>query len=149
MADILPGPLFSPGEAEDPYCNLRDMVTPIARAGKEFAEQLWMQYYPYADANFLTEIRQDFHARFWEMYLTCTLLQQSHQYGYSISCPKGKKAGGPDILVERDGLRIGIEAVTVSDGDPTKADSVIRPELSRGYTVPDEKIIGSCIASVH
>jgi hypothetical protein len=75
MVDKLPGPLFSPGEAEAPYRNLRDMVTPEARAGKEFAERLWTQYHPYADAHFLTEIRRDFHARFWEMYLTCTLLQ--------------------------------------------------------------------------
>jgi hypothetical protein len=56
MEDTLPGPLFSPGEAEDPYRNLRDMVTPAAGEGKEFAERLWRQYYPFADAKFLTDL---------------------------------------------------------------------------------------------
>ena len=56
MEDTLPGPLFSPGEAEDPYRNLHDMVTPAAGAGKEFAERLWRQYYPFADAKFLTDL---------------------------------------------------------------------------------------------
>ena len=74
------------------------------------------------------------------MYLTCALLQHGHQHDYSVSCPKRKRTGGPDILVEHDDLYIWIEAVTATDGDPTKADSVIKPKLDQGYTVPDEKI---------
>ena len=119
------------------------MVTPETRAGKAFAERLWMQYHPHADAAFLTEMKRDFHARFWEMYLTCTLLAHGQQHGYSVSCPQRKKTGGPDILLERDGLRLWVEAVTATDGDPDKADSVIKPELAQGYVVPDEKIISS------
>jgi hypothetical protein len=115
MADTLPRPLFSTGEAEDrAYCNLYNVVSPEARVGRKFAERLWTQYWPYADATFLTEIRRDFHARFWEMYLTCALLQQSQQHGYAISCPKRKKRGVPDILVEYGDLRIWIEAVTAT-----------------------------------
>jgi hypothetical protein len=134
-------PLFSPGPAASPaYCTLRDKATPEARKGNEFAEQLWTQYRPHADPHFLTEIRRDFHARFWEMYLTCTLLQQSQQHDFSVSCPKNR-TGGPDICVEHRDLRIWIEAVTATDGDPTKADSVIQPPLDQGYIVPDEKIV--------
>jgi len=139
MADFRP--LFSPEQAESlVYRNLRDMATPEAREGKEFAEQLWTQYHPYADAHFLTEIRRDFSARFWEMYLTCTLLQQGQQHGYSVSCPK-YNTGGPDICVEHGDFCIWIEAVTATDGDSTKADSAIKPELVQGDIVPDEKII--------
>ena len=139
MADFRP--LFSPGQAESPaYRNLCAMATLEAREGKELAEQLWTQYHPYADAHFLTEIRRDFHARFWEMYLTCTLLQHGQQHDYSVSCPK-YETGGPDIRIEHGDLRIWIEAVTATDGDPMKADSVIKPKIGQEYVVPDEKII--------
>jgi len=142
MADTLFRPLFSCGKAEDPaYLNLRNIATPEARAGKEFAERLWAQYHPFADTHFLTEIRRDFHARFWEMYLTCALLQHGQQHSYSVCCPKPKKTGGPDILVEHGNHRIWIEAVVATDGDATKADSVTKPELAQGYTVPDEKMV--------
>ena len=76
------------------------------------------------------------------MYLTCTLLQQSHQHGYSLSCPKRKKLGGPDILVEYGDFRIWIEAVTATNGAPTKPDSLAKPERGQEeYTIPDERII--------
>jgi type I restriction enzyme S subunit len=53
---------------------------------------------------------------------------------YSLSCRKP----GPDILIEHEGRRIWIEAVTVTDGEPGKADSICPTGDS---TVPDEKII--------
>jgi hypothetical protein len=116
------------------------MITPYARAGKEFAERLWDTYHPHADSHFLTEIRRDFHARFWEMYLTCTLLEQGQQQGYSVRCPK-YRTGGPDICVEYRDLRIWVEAVTPTDGNPTKPDSVIEPTLCEAHKIPEEKII--------
>jgi hypothetical protein len=132
-------PLFTPGAAEDrAYCNQRSRTSsPEAQVGRAFAEQLWARYFPYADENFLIEIRRDFHARFWEMYLTCALLLSGPQRGYSVSCPKP----GPDILLVHGGHRIWIEAVAATDGDPGKADSVIEPNKGHPYRVPDEKII--------
>ena len=72
-------------------------------------------------AYFLTEIRRDFHARFWEMYLTCTFLQDALRLGYRVSCPKP----GPDVLIEYQGRRIWIEATVATDGDPTSPDSAV------------------------
>ncbi len=46
---------------------------------KASLEDLWQTYHPYADPNFREEIRkspEDFHQRFWEMYLGCELLRQ-------------------------------------------------------------------------
>ena len=44
---------------------------------KLFIEKLWQRYRPYADPHFKQQIQVDFHARFWEMYLTCACLDQS------------------------------------------------------------------------
>jgi hypothetical protein len=76
----LPPPLFSSGDLEDvAYRNLRDEVSESARMGRRFAEELWAQYYTYADANYLTEVRHDFYARFWEMYQN--MVRQSNAEG--------------------------------------------------------------------
>ena len=128
-------PLFSAGDAEAvAYRNLRDGVSEDARVCKQFSELLWDQYEPYADSHFLTEIRRDFCARFWEMYLTCTLLEHLPKQGFRVSCPKP----GPDVLVESEGQRIWIEAVTATDGDPAKPDSAVQSDSG---AVPDKKII--------
>jgi hypothetical protein len=114
MVAVLPPPLFLPGDADDPaYRNLRDEVSEPARIGRKFAEELWAQYFPYADAHYLTEIRRDFNARFWEMYLTCTFLQNAHRYAFTVRCPKP----GPDILLEFPDCRVWVEAVAATDGD--------------------------------
>ena len=130
--------IFTPGDASDPaYINLRCAASPDAKIGHDFTEQLWDQYHPYADDHFLTEIKRDFHARFWEMCLTCALLQRAQQQGYTVSCPKP----GPDVLIEHEGRRIWVEAVIATDGEAGKPDSVTPPELGKASTVPDEKII--------
>jgi hypothetical protein len=148
-------PLFIEGiEAEDiVYNHIRDSDSPQKKAAKEFVENLWAIYQPYADNNFPDQIQRSFHARFWEMYLTCTLLEQR----FKLNCPKP----GPDILISGD-RKIWIEAIAPTAGDPSKPDSV--PEVkfinlnfdsgsttknaeldqfmnSRGQRVPDEQII--------
>ena len=50
-------------------------------------------------------------------------------------------AGGPDVLIEHAGRRIWVEAVSATDGEAGKPDSVTQPELGKASTVPDEKII--------
>jgi hypothetical protein len=125
-----------PDAASDPaYINLLRAASNEAKVGQVFSEQLWDQYHPHADEHFLTEIRRNFNARFWEMYLTCALLQ----YGPELSVLRRKP--GPDILIEHEGRRIWIEAVVVTDGEPGKPDSISPPALVRAPTAPDEKII--------
>jgi hypothetical protein len=134
-------PLFCVGyAAHSLYRNLRSASSDDTLKGRAFAEKLWETYQPYADSNFLTEIRRDFHARFWEMYLTCALLEMTAQYARVLPPPKPRK-GGPDVLLEANGKRIWIEAVTVTDGDPTKPNSVVKPTLGRVSSVPHEEIV--------
>lgn len=118
------GELFGAGPATDPvFDNLCKSVHECASKAKCFAERLWAVYQPHADPHFLTEIRSDFSARFWEMYLTCALLERAAERGYSVTCPKP----GPDILLELNRGRIWIEAVTPTNGQPGKPDSLVEP----------------------
>lgn len=130
--------LFGPGDASDPYyTNVRAAENDLTLAAREFAENLWAKYYSYADQNFLVEARRDFNARFWEMYLTCSLLEWAASDRYRIRCPKP----GPDILLELAGERVWIEAVTATNGDPSQPDSLIEPDPNASYTIPEEKIV--------
>ena len=127
-------PLFTAAEASDPaYRNIRDDVG--NRAIRASCEHLWSSYYRDADEHFLTEIRRDFGARFWEMYLTCAFRKQAQALSYSVSCPKP----GPDILLESASHRTWVEAVIVTDGDPGKADAPLQREPNGG--IPIDQIV--------
>ena len=138
MLDFMAAPLFSPGPATDrAYIALRAGKTEYAVAARDFAERLWAEYCPFADRNFLTEVRRDFNARFWEMYLTCSLLQGAASRGYRVCCPKP----GPDILLEYGGRRVWIEAVTATNGTAGLPDSVVEPNPDGSCKIPEEKIV--------
>jgi hypothetical protein len=101
---------FSPGLACSEYAFNRDSKT---RADvREYCEGLWKRYEPLnADPHFLSDAKQNFHARTWEMILTCALLDQ----GLPVTRPP---SDGPDIKVAaHDGHpTVWIEAVTVQLG---------------------------------
>jgi len=69
---------------------------------------------PYADDHFLGELPHRFHARYWEMYLTVTVMD----CGYDIAAPKL----GPDFGVVVNQRRIWFEAVTAT---PEQAPALI------------------------
>lgn len=103
---------------------------------KEILELMWEKYEPFADNQFQIEIRNQFHARYWEMYLGYTLLL----LGFNLK--KKKYQIGPDL--EIDSINgIVIEATTSSGG--TGEDSIKMEKLNPGETewcfVPDNQII--------
>lgn len=103
---------------------------------KSYIENLWGAYHPYADKDFPEQLSQDFHARFWEMYLTCTLV---HKF-FNVA-PKQTRAKGPDIKIDHASTTIWVEAVTPTSGDSSKPDSVPCPKMGVAQQVPDEQII--------
>jgi hypothetical protein len=132
------GDLFGAGSASDPvFSHLLNPGHKEELVAKRFVERLWAVYEKYADPHFLTEIRRDFSARFWEMYLTCALLEKASEHGFSVSCPKP----GPDILLELNGDRIWIEAVAATNGQQGKPDSLVEPNSDGSYRIPEEKIV--------
>ena len=108
------------------------------RRCRDYCEQLWSLFYPYADAEFKTEFPVRLHQRFWEMYLTVTLLDAGHE----VCAPKP----GPDIGIKHQGKRIWIEAVATTPGEPGKPDSVpqTNPKTDERFKVskpPQEQIV--------
>ncbi len=91
------------------YECLRRSNDPKAIEARNFTDQLWQIFRPYADNNFEAELRVEFLSRFREMYLTCTLLEKK----FSISCLKP----GPDILIQDTMQSIWIEAVAPDQGE--------------------------------
>jgi len=93
---------------------------------------MWVDFAPYADSNFQTEIANDFPQRYWEMYLACSLIHK----GFTIkSAPSG-----PDVGFEHNAETCWIEAVAPKPG--VGADAV--PEVKYDGVarfVPDEQVI--------
>lgn len=96
---------FTAGPARDAaYTNLRDL--PEDRVGKYrcFVEYLWRRYQGNEDANFLSNARDHFDQRFWEMYLWVALVDLGFE-------PHKENDAGPDYYIELDGVRYWVEAV--------------------------------------
>lgn len=118
--------------SEEWYRTIRD--DPGVANYKTYMEKLWDTYYPYADKDFPKQLAQDFHARFWEMYLTCTLIYKSFEVA-----PKQTRSKGPDILIIDDSSRkIFLEAITPSQGADDNPDRV--PSLQ--FNTPQASIRG-------
>jgi hypothetical protein len=126
--------LFTSGKAADIwYRNLRDSRDPRSVKCRALCEDLWHDFEQHADNHFLIEIRRDFHARFWEMYLAVTLLR----LGYEIRCPKP----GPDVGILFEGQRIWFEATAPKPGADSSADRVPDMVMGQMNWVPNEQIV--------
>ena len=83
-------PLFTSDEASDPgYRNIRDGKDPRLKLAKWHCQYLWILFERHADKEFRTELRRSFDARYWEMYLTTSLIfaGESRQRGGLIARP--------------------------------------------------------------
>jgi len=102
-----PGPGRLDKASTDPtadpfYINVRTSNHPRAMQVREHCERMWAIYHRYADRQFLAEFPRRFHDRWFEMYLTVTLLQQGAQV-------QKTRPPGPDVLVADEGRRIWVE----------------------------------------
>ena len=118
-------PLFDPDPAAAcaAFKNLRGTDSPQGVAAHEHCEDLWRDFKPFADANFADEFPLRLHERWFEMYLTVSLLRA----GYNVQCPKP----GPDVLVTIDGRRLWIEATCATSGELGLPDSVPAPVFAK------------------
>ena len=106
--------LFEHGQLEGKkyadYCHVRDEVSIRALRVKNLCFACWKRFKPYADSKFKSGFKEDFHARFWEMYLASVLIDG----GFEL---KPRKDEAPDILISNNGQKIWIEAVTSDDSE--------------------------------
>lgn len=93
-------------------------------------EDLWPQFEPYADPDFIIQLAEQFHPRFWEMYLLNTLIELGHK-----PTPTGQE--GPDLKIETESRPTWIEAKAPGPGQGP--DAVPQPQGS-GY-VNEDKIV--------
>ena len=111
--------LFQDGQRDTSchvYDDVRNRVNERCHSVREHCEDLWRDYWKFADENFPVEFALQFHQRWFEMYLSVTLLRR----GIAVKCINH----GPDILAMFDKRRVWIEAVCAGTGEPGMADSV-------------------------
>lgn len=121
-------------EAPDPQYNIiRDAQEGHPKQVKLFVQDLWEKYRPYADRHFKQQIAIDFDSRFWEMYLTCTLLDKS--------IPISSSDKGPDVVIQCNGYKVWIEAIAPTSGTNVNPDRVPKMPTGIAVRVPDEEII--------
>ena len=110
-----------------------DITLPSEQA-RFHCEELWADFWPFADANFKAEFASQTHARWFEMYLTVSLLRAGHDIR------RRSQPAGPDVLIEANDRRIWLEATCAEAGEPGKPDSIPEPVYGRLVREPAEQI---------
>lgn len=113
--------LTLPPDASEYYRALYEPQHPRNVAIREQCDEHWRRFRPLADEQFPARFPIEFHQRWFEMYVGVTLLDM----GLDVTAPKP----GPDFLVQRDGVRVWIEAVVPDGGHPMHPDAVSEPPL--------------------
>jgi hypothetical protein len=90
---------------------------------KAHCEDLWSDFWEYADEHFVDEFRVNFHQRWFEMYLTVSFIRA----GLAVE----SQNSGPDISLALGERRVWIEAVCATEGQMGKPDSVPPLELGK------------------
>ena len=75
---------------------------------KAHCEDLWSDFWEYADEHFVDEFRVNFHQRWFEMYLTVSFIRA----GLAVE----SQNSGPDISLALGERRVWIEAVCATEG---------------------------------
>jgi hypothetical protein len=137
---VQPPALFGTlGQDVDPvYRNIRD--SPRLTDARQFAESLWLGFYPLADPHFVDQFARSCFSRFWEMYLGSTLPDAGF-------CPSSTSAG-PDLSIQSPAGMVHFEAVAPSSGDGSHPDVVPEIECGVAQRVPVEKVLLRCRAAL-
>jgi hypothetical protein len=109
------------------YINVRAARDGFMQKARSNCEELWELFEPHADAEFLVEFRNNFDARYWEMYLVTYFINE----GYEICAPKP----GPDVGIRYNGCRIWFEATSPTRGAAGQPDQV--PDIK--FALPGEQ----------
>lgn len=106
------------------FKNLKEAKFPIEQQLRAMLQEMWTRYEPYADLDFRQGFARDVDARFWEMYLGCTLLDAGRTL-LPVTA-RQREGGQPDLCIVEDHHRIWIEAITPDEGAPGP-DQIVRP----------------------
>ncbi len=119
------------GTEDKLYYDIRDTDNPQLLEAKNLCLDLWKRFEPFADSNFKSDLKKNFHARFWEMYLSAILIDKGFQLVPRRDRVLGKdKNEGPDILISENGQKIWIET---TGSNPAKRREVPKPNAKEGH----------------
>lgn len=124
--------IFEANGTDEVYCALKDELNPRCQEAKRLVEELWGRVQNYVDPDVLAELPNQFHQRFWEIYLAASLVEA----GLHLEQSSGRH--GPDICIKVAQSRVWVEAVTASSGQGN--DAVQKAELGVVRDVPDDQI---------
>jgi hypothetical protein len=103
---------FLDGEGSKEYETIRDHD--VCAPSRAFIEKMWPLCSEFLDSDIRQRAPREFHQRWWEVYLTYSLLSANVQL-VNRNCRKLKKSG-PDLLARLDGSNLWIEAVAALPG---------------------------------
>ena len=129
--------LFLKNSSDEIYNAIREEINPRCKRAKAFIENLWETVNPFLDSDFSSKLPLELHQRFWELYMTASVLDSNL---HLVPRGSGRSNTGPDICIkaEHNNKRIWIEAVTASTG--IGADAVQETESGIARDVPDDQI---------
>ncbi len=122
------------------FKNVCEAADENCKRAKEHCEDLWGDFAPHADKNFLNQFQLHFHQRWFEMYLTVSFLRA----GFDVILHKH----GPDVLLNLFGQRVWIEAVCATPGQEGHADSVPPINFESVEPVPIEGYVKRICSSL-
>ncbi len=106
------------------FKNLKEAKYQAEKELKATLQDMWTVYEPFADPDFRQGFARDIDARFWEMYLGCTLINAGKKL--LPACNRRHEGGQPDLCVIEENHRIWIEAIAPDLGD-NGPDRIVRP----------------------
>lgn len=107
------------------YALIRDSKSSL----KNLFDEFWQRYEPYSDNSFQIKLQNEFHQRWWEMYLGIGLLN------LNLNLIPSRKEEGPDYEVKLSDKTLWIEAVAPKRGN---GDDFL-PEMQFSVQNPPEK----------
>lgn len=129
---------FLDGEGSEEYLFIRDRRNHLCSSVHDFIEDIWPLCSEFLDLDVRQKARKEFHQRWWEIYLTHSLLGA----GIQLASRKYRQSrnSGPDLLAHVAGSNLWIEAVTASAGEgPDAVRSYGPPKAPRPF--PEKEIM--------
>ena len=125
--------IFKTDGTDEVYCAIKSKINPRCQEAKMFVEELWGKAHAFIDSDASKKLPNEFHQRFWEIYLAAALLEADLNLQHSSG------RDGPDICIKaNNGSKIWVEAITASSGKGD--DAVQRGEPGVIRDVPDDPI---------
>lgn len=115
------------------YNAVRD--EPALMLARNYVEEMWKKYELHAEPSFQKKATEDFHAKIWEMYLGCVLIDNG------MNLQVKQKVKGPDLCVRLDDRHLWIEAIAPKSGTGDNAVPEVNTESDEAMDVPEKQIL--------